>query len=540
MPSRIANSKGHAPSPSNGHTTHKNSSGQNPNKSSLRPQPHHSTAAATRARRNLTKNSDPSDDFDLGEFSADNAVPTTLKSAKAKGSAKTTTAKDRRRATLAAAEANAARLKTTHVEWGESDADEPGTGSTVRTASASAVTTADENDDNDAPETSRRPKLSTSRSQDTDIDEDDDGDDDGMEYGGSGLENDDLDEDDPANSPIRDRQRKTTGAMFTEPTTTRITSKLPAKRTLATKNPSKDSRDTPATSSSPLGSRSSAVASPRTPRKARGGRPRLGDQTPTTAGIIKAAASDTRQALILEDAFPDRPTFVEQCKAIFMATCADFQATIPQCRFQKSETYRGLVLALLKQKLPQVRQEVRIAALSKTALHYGINSSSPAAEIIAMVNRLKHKMTYVFSNTLERKGPYGNPMIQILINSLFFEGKRKSDAIANPIPWNPMPLPVIALVATAVESVLDDWSTGRNEAAKNKFSRDNYESVYRTHLANLAKFQQKAPKALALLRTSLWENAWSSTNTAFPEEISAPIEDDVFEAAEAEALDALA
>ncbi|KIO19581.1 hypothetical protein M407DRAFT_30773, partial [Tulasnella calospora MUT 4182] len=372
-----------------------------------------------------------------------------------------------------------------------------------------------------------------------DVDEDDDGNDDDIEYCGSGLENGDSDEDDPANSPIRDRQRKTAGAVFTKPTTTRITSKLPAKRTLTMKNPSKDSRDTSATSSSPPSSRSSAVASPRTPRKAGGGRPRLGDQTPTTAGIIKAAASDTRQALILEDAFPDRPTFVEQCKAIFVSTCADFQATIPQRRFQKSETYRGLVLALLRQKLPQVRQEVRIAALSKVALHYGINSSSPAAEIIVVVNRLKHKMAYVFNDTFERKGPYGNPIFQILINSLFFEGKRKSDAITNPVPWNPMPLPVIALVATAVESVLDDWSTGRNEAAKNKFSRDNYESVYRTHLANLVKFQQKGPKALAALRTALWENAFS-TNTTFPEEISAPIEDDVFEAAEAEVLHALA
>ncbi|KIO19239.1 hypothetical protein M407DRAFT_11502 [Tulasnella calospora MUT 4182] len=518
MPSRITNSKGgRAPSPSNGHTTRKNSSGQNSNKSSVRLQPYHSTTAPARTRRNSTKNSDPSDDvFDLGEFSGDNAVPTTAKSGKAKGSTKTTTAKDKRQATLAAAEANAARLKTTHVEWEDSDADEPScalhhdTGSKVRTtdASASAITTADENDnendddndnDNDAPETSRRPRLSTSRNRDSDVDEDDDGNDDDIEYCGSGLENGDSDEDDPANSPIRDRQRKTAGAVFTKPTTTRITSKLPAKRTLTMKNPSKDSRDTSATSSSPPSSRSSAVASPRTPRKAGGGRPRLGDQTPTTAGIIKAAASDTRQALILEDAFPDRPTFVEQCKAIFVSTCADFQATIPQRRFQKSETYRGLVLALLRQKLPQVRQEVRIAALSKVALHYGINSSSPAAEIIVVVNRLKHKMAYVFNDTFERKGPYGNPIFQILINSLFFEGKRKSDAITNPVPWNPMPLPVIALVATA-----------------------------------------KGPKALAALRTALWENAWFSTNTAFPEEISAPIEDDVFEAAEAEVLHALA
>lgn len=55
---------------------------------------------------------------------------------------------------------------------------------------------------------------------------------------------------------------------------------------------------------------------------------------------------------------------------------------------------------------------------------------------------------------MQTRGPYGNAIFQILINSLFFEGKRKSEAISNPAPWNPMPLPVLALTATAVRTRL--------------------------------------------------------------------------------------
>lgn len=55
---------------------------------------------------------------------------------------------------------------------------------------------------------------------------------------------------------------------------------------------------------------------------------------------------------------------------------------------------------------------------------------------------------------MQTRAPYGNVLFQILINTLFFEGKQKSEAISNPAPWNPMPLPVLALTATAVRTRL--------------------------------------------------------------------------------------
>lgn len=52
----------------------------------------------------------------------------------------------------------------------------------------------------------------------------------------------------------------------------------------------------------------------------------------------------------------------------------------------------------LRQKLSQIRQDVRNAALAKTAIHYGITSALEPADIIALVDRLKTKLTYVFGD----------------------------------------------------------------------------------------------------------------------------------------------
>ncbi|KAG8993875.1 hypothetical protein FRB90_000577 [Tulasnella sp. 427] len=548
LPSRIGNSKRTAASSNSSvqRVTRRVTSSRDSNSDALRLQRYTSPKNSTRSQPATTRTT-ISRGFELGELSADDPVLTATKSTKNKGAAKTLTAKEKRQATIAAAEENAARLKKTRAQWGESDDEDsteeevsstrrPTTSSSHRlTGGTLPVVTAvplpedaDVEDSDEAPEASRRPRLANSRRFESDEDKDNDE----YDHGGSGLENHDSDDDDPANSPTRTRRKVKSGTKFTSPTVTAVASKLPSKRVSGIK---KAPRDPSVRSSSPP-RRSSSSVSPQTPRKTQATRPRRCDQTPATSGLIQAASAEVRQVLILQDAFPDRTTFLEQCKAIYLGMCATYQATVQSKRFQRSDTYRKIVLDLLKQKLSQVRQEVRIAALSKTALHYGITSSMPVPDVVALVNSLKLKMGYVFGDTERYKSPYGNSLIQTIINSLFFEGKRKSDAIANPAPWNPMPLPIIALVATGIHSVLDDWSTGRNESAKNKFSHDNYESIYRVHLANLIKFQEKAPRALANLRITLWQNAWSSTNSTLPDEITVTIDDDVFAAAEDDAL----
>ncbi|KIO19340.1 hypothetical protein M407DRAFT_31011 [Tulasnella calospora MUT 4182] len=474
--------------------------------------------------------------------SEDNDLPP-AKTRKTGKTTKVTTAKEKRRATLVAAEENAARL-TAQTENGGDSADDDWFGANNGHGRLNAADFGDASDydEDQGPEAIHRPQLFRSQNADDD-------DSDGAADGAAGLDNNDSDEDDPANSPRRHaaKKGKSAGVKFSNATVTTISSKLPVKKIptklktarqgseISSEGPRSPAKTGTAPPSSPL---SNAASPPTTPLKsvANARRPRMCDQTPSTFGLLKASASDTRLELLVKDAFPERTIFTETCKATFLAACADVQATVHQKRFLKSNSYRGLILTILRQKLSQVRQEVRNAALAKAAIHYGISSSMDSAEIIALVEGLKRKIAYVFGDSDQYKRPYANPILQIMINTLFFEGKRKSDALANPTPWNPMPLPVIALMATAVHSVLDDWSTGKNEAAKNKFSHDKYAPIYRDHLANLAKFKEKAPAALSKLQVSLWENAWLSSGSALPDQANVYIDDDVFAEAEAEAL----
>ncbi|KAG9006229.1 hypothetical protein FRB90_009980 [Tulasnella sp. 427] len=95
-------------------------------------------------------------------------------------------------------------------------------------------------------------------------------------------------------------------------------------------------------------------------------------------------------------------------------------------------------------------------AVAKTAPHYGI---SPLMDVVERVRELQKGMAFTFEDT-------------------------------------------------EVHSVLDDWATRVNKAARNQFSEEKYEPAYREYIANLEKLQKKAPAALAQLQTSLWENAW--------------------------------
>ncbi|KAG9045941.1 hypothetical protein FS837_005377 [Tulasnella sp. UAMH 9824] len=132
----------------------------------------------------------------------------------------------------------------------------------------------------------------------------------------------------------------------------------------------------------------------------------MSDETPSTQGLLKAASSDIRQEIVIEDAFPERAVFTEQCKATFLAawTCGSMQAAVHRQRFLKSDSYRVRVLHILRQKLPQLRQEVRNAALATTAIHCGIPSKMNPADIAELVDHLK--TSYVFE-----KGAIWEPRI---------------------------------------------------------------------------------------------------------------------------------
>lgn len=108
----------------------------------------------------------------------------------------------------------------------------------------------------------------------------------------------------------------------------------------------------------------------------------------------------------------------------------------------------------------------------------------------------------------QRSGVYGNTIFVELISEQWFDPKKKScegfgDYGAS---FNPIPGPLIALVAAAVECVIMSYVDGRK--ASIKFTEHQFSKVYQRHIKNLSRFEKAQPVTYLKFCRDLWVSAW--------------------------------
>ncbi|KAI9432585.1 hypothetical protein H4582DRAFT_1857737 [Lactarius indigo] len=84
--------------------------------------------------------------------------------------------------------------------------------------------------------------------------------------------------------------------------------------------------------------------------------------------------------------------------------------------------------------------------------------------------------------------PYRHPIIQQCINVVWF-GDRNGDGVRFSNEFNPIPYETIALVLTAIECCLDEWSNGLQ--TKLPFTYERYKVTYASHLTALKALTQQ-------------------------------------------------
>lgn len=139
-------------------------------------------------------------------------------------------------------------------------------------------------------------------------------------------------------------------------------------------------------------SRTTSPQTPQTPERSVGlnaRRPRLGDQTPHTQGLLKTAAAETRLSILISHAFPQRIDFTEECKGIYIAACRETQARVQELRYTRSPTYRSLILALVRRRLdymcyPRAQQASHIASTKVTSSPPRGSKRSPCKDCHAL------------------------------------------------------------------------------------------------------------------------------------------------------------
>jgi len=179
----------------------------------------------------------------------------------------------------------------------------------------------------------------------------------------------------------------------------------------------------------------------------------------------------------------------------------------------------------MKDRLPQLRGEIKTKAQGAVSGIYGISSQLSKEEIETLVKMLLRKaaftfrvpekvclvyFTFVSANNIFRKrvGIFANEIFALLLAQQWFDSSKKSsegvgDYAAS---FNPIPPALIALIATAVECALRCWESGTYRSIS--FTDHDFAKVYRRHSKSLARFEAKQPANLQQLCRTLWVDAW--------------------------------
>ncbi|EIW85981.1 hypothetical protein CONPUDRAFT_86174 [Coniophora puteana RWD-64-598 SS2] len=163
------------------------------------------------------------------------------------------------------------------------------------------------------------------------------------------------------------------------------------------------------------------------------------------------------------------------------------------CEFYNVEhVLTPAVRKLITDRTSHLRGELKTKARPLVETTFGFEVSDDADVQAAnrkLVEDLKRDTAFVYrvrgETAEEHRGMFLAKIIQQLINAVFYKGK-KAMAVRWEEFFETFPGPGFALVLSAIECSIDEWSTGSFE--KVAFSEANYRDVFETHLKNLDDF----------------------------------------------------
>ncbi|KAG2097755.1 uncharacterized protein F5147DRAFT_714810 [Suillus discolor] len=174
------------------------------------------------------------------------------------------------------------------------------------------------------------------------------------------------------------------------------------------------------------------------------------------------------------------------------------------------------VVDMLLKRASHVRGELKMKMRPLTASFHGFRSSN-SMEVIRsnrdLAERLKIGSIFVFKDPSSKSGIYKTELLQQGINSMWFLNRSDEGVIYHKY-FDPIPIKTIALVLTAIECCVDEWSQGIKEDIK--FTSAGYGAVYNHHLSSLQRFDERtAPyKLLSKIHINLHDTARFHTGVA--------------------------
>ncbi|KAF8589394.1 hypothetical protein K439DRAFT_1612824 [Ramaria rubella] len=146
-------------------------------------------------------------------------------------------------------------------------------------------------------------------------------------------------------------------------------------------------------------------------------------------------------------------------------------------------------------------------------------------------------LSSLHSNAIHQ--PFANNIHAAIIGRRFFHGWHPLATGLYAPQFNPIPLPLLALVITVVrhaiiigifpltsaayqvECVLCDWDTGENQMQMNHFQHEEYGPVSARHISNLRKYKTECLGTFCKLQERTSATAWKNMGLIEPTPMNA-------------------
>ncbi|KLO06142.1 hypothetical protein SCHPADRAFT_933237 [Schizopora paradoxa] len=171
--------------------------------------------------------------------------------------------------------------------------------------------------------------------------------------------------------------------------------------------------------------------------------------------------------------------------------------------------------SVILQRCSNVRSDVAQAAREVVSTYFGIGDvegEDETREQQEKVSKLRENGTrFLYKDTENKKFFFQSPALQKVIRKAFFPDTRGLGIVFNKL-FNPISAETLALVCTAVDHALDEYSSGSPK--KKKFTEQDHYPRYCMYLKTVNAFGQACPGALRRILQEMHDTSRSQSGAS--------------------------
>ncbi|KAL1747102.1 hypothetical protein HDZ31DRAFT_72437 [Schizophyllum fasciatum] len=243
-------------------------------------------------------------------------------------------------------------------------------------------------------------------------------------------------------------------------------------------------------------------------------------QNPELQAVLRRAIQNGQSSILFTNAFPDPGETPLLDKQALVDAAESCKATGIHERLLGDPAYSLRLGPVIHTRVAILRSRFKENADNKVVGFYRLPNDNSIGDV---VRRLMDQAAYHYSQkddgSFINHKPYSNRCVTAVIQDVVFSGsgsRSLSVKLAN-LFFEPnsggaqpeLPIPLVALAATAVCAALDDRSSGVNNKKSTEFSGDSVINVYKDHVRALTTIRDTKPAAFHRLMADLFKEVRS-------------------------------